>query len=816
MKHSLLTYTLLAALCVAVPAGAQEKAAPAPAAAADKAKADKAAAEAAKRKAADEARAKERAEKERKWQEARKKREAEALAKKKAWEEFLEKRTEIRDFVNGLEKKKIQRTDRANHIRALLKDPRYADPRLQVIIYENIITYAEVPSWMTPGRYSYEAADKCIAVTVDEILKLDQSVLANSKKTFAIRAMVQHFCVAEKLKEAADFAKKCLELPDLDNVAKAKILTYLAEVYRYEDRYEDALKLIREAIKLDPVTGAQAGAQIALHFRKPDDALTIWDEANNLYEKLIWCSSRDSLQKRLKNDAIKFVLDEKNQPIQRVWVAKEYLAYFYGTEEEAKARKSLKGIPAELKLGGWRYQNCLSHPFQMRDYKLVVEWADVYEGSPLLTTSAANGRIHVISLGALGKNDEAVKKIAEYQKNPKLTPKDTTLFKVYEAILSGKPIEGIIKDAKLPRKDEASLYQSAARTCLTAWNRSDLAEKYSAAYEKYFMEKPVRSMNVPYFDKPVVGVADWRLIYDKLEKQYCDIPFKGAMDFLETDVATGDRSYIKIDKNAQAVKTMELTALCDAYGLHVFLRAEAENARSIEAGFARGIGTDMYFAPGRNQPYICMGSRPATGISYVFNTTYNNKNHRRITDKDPRFSLKSEVEFTDNDYVLHLFFSWDQFYNKLPANGSEWRYECLAWTPSGGFSWGGSQDIHSSGAWGSLKFTLTPKQLNEIRKKILFRTFRNWKPVSRSPHTKISIFQLWNDEVVGDPAFYQACLADLEKELDAYAARVTEDMSDADVADVYVNALPRWKGIEFEVEQLRREYLTNRLLQTGK
>ena len=103
MKHSLLTYTLLAALCVAVPAGAQEKAAPAPAAAADKAKADKAAAEAAKRKAADEARAKERAEKERKWQEARKKREAEALAKKKAWEEFLEKRTEIRDFVNGLD-----------------------------------------------------------------------------------------------------------------------------------------------------------------------------------------------------------------------------------------------------------------------------------------------------------------------------------------------------------------------------------------------------------------------------------------------------------------------------------------------------------------------------------------------------------------------------------------------------------------------------------------------------------------------------------------------------------------------------------------
>jgi len=78
---------------------------------------------------------------------------------------------------------------------------------------------------------------------------------------------------------------------------------------------------------------------------------------------------------------------------------------------------------------------------------------------------------------------------------------------------------------------------------------------------------------VKFFDKPVSGIANWREIYPQLEKQYCDLAFKGSLDFLETDVGTGNRE-IKVDKNAKEVKPLEITSCCDRSGLHIFLRAE--------------------------------------------------------------------------------------------------------------------------------------------------------------------------------------------------------------------------------------------------
>ncbi len=248
----------------------------------------------------------------------------------------------------------------------------------------------------------------------------------------------------------------------------------------------------------------------------------------------------------------------------------------------------------------------------------------------------------------------------------------------------------------------------------------------------------------------------------------------------------------------------------------MFLRAAADNARDIERGFAQGIGTEMYLAPGVNQPYTCLGSAPAEGVTFLFHTTYDNRNHKRLEKDEPQTSFRSEVEFTETDYVLHLFFAWDGYYNKLPAKGTDWRFECLAWSPTGGCSWGGSQGIHSASAWGNLRFELTNTQLNEIRKEIIFKSYRSYKNVLRDPGTKEDLFQCWADSEIGDPDFYQAVLEPIEKELDAYAAMVTVDMSDEDVATIYSNAVPRWKGLSHEVDQLRREYLTDRIVRTGK
>ena len=83
--------------------------------------------------------------------------------------------------------------------------------------------------------------------------------------------------------------------------------------------------------------------------------------------------------------------------------------------------------------------------------------------------------------------------------------------------------------------------------------------------------------------------------------------------------------------------------------------------------------------------------------------------------------------------------------------------------------------------------------------------------MQRDPSTRANIFLCWSDSGVGDPEFYAKILKPLEAELDAYAAKVKPDMTDADVAEIYTKAYPRWKGIVHEIDELRRKYLTEQL-----
>ena len=76
----------------------------------------------------------------------------------------------------------------------------------------------------------------------------------------------------------------------------------------------------------------------------------------------------------------------------------------------------------------------------------------------------------------------------------------------------------------------------------------------------------------------------------------------------------------------------------------------------------------------------------------------------------------------------------------------------------------------------------------------------------------MATFDRWADPVVGDPAFYEASLKPLEAELKAYAKRVTPEMTDADVNDIYEHAVPRWIGLKHVIDRLRREYLIRKNL----
>ncbi|NLC80035.1 MAG: hypothetical protein GX748_02500, partial [Lentisphaerae bacterium] len=718
----------------------------------------------------------------------------------------------FKDTTADLDKRKVPFDARIAEMNKLLQEPEFRDDAAtRYALLRQIILYTQTPPWTRIGLYDYETIHEALPPAADAILA-DPDFSSAQKLDTAIYYLVQYHCDYDRFAEAEATARRGMELPDLKPGEQAKARLILADVRRYQDRYDEALAVVREVLPLNPVMAARKGAAIAFDFGKPEDAAALWKAVNDPYEELMFYEKHRGRDDR-SAQARAYVMVATNDATRRFNVA---AAYCFGDmkPENVAARKLIAGIAAEKKMKGFGPMNAVKQPFRMGDYPLTLSLCEVYAGSPVMEDLNIRN-IQVISLGAVGRRAEAATLAGEYAKDEKLKPVDQTRFKFYEAILAGKSTDDILPAAKLTRKEESAVILSAARQCLSVWNLTDLAERYAAYYERYFAEKPERRIEVVYFDTPVKNITAWRAIYPKLEKQYCDIPYKGSMAFLETDVATGERN-VQIDKDAKPVNTLELTALCDRYGVHLFLRAEDANARAIEQGFARGIGTEMYFAPGENQPYTCLGSAPAAGVTFLFHTTYNNRNATRLDKQQPRTSFHSDVEFTETDYVLHLCFAWDSFYNKLPAAGTDWRFDCLAWTPAGGFSWGGSQGIHSASAWGNLRFTLTPPQLNAIRREILFKTYRSYKQVPRDPGVRENLFQCWKDPEIGDPEFYTACLAPLEKELDAYAALVKADMGEAEVAKVYSEALPRWKGLAHEVDECRRRYLAEQFTASGR
>ena len=814
MKHNILTYSLLAAFCAAAPL----QAAPA----AKDAAAVKAEAEA-KKKA--EAEAKKKAEAEKKAAEAKKKAEAEAArkaaaearkkaeeAKKKAAAEAKARMKEFQDYVGMMNKKKVHYDTRIENVLKFAERPDMkTDNAIRYAAYVQALKYTENPPWTQIGIYNYDTIHKVMPVVSKMIL--DDPAFTNSQKFYgAITRLIQYYCDCENWTEAEAWARWGMEL-DMHVNDKANACLQLAKVFRYQFRYEDAMNAAREAMKYYKVHAAPFASDLAYEFGKPEDAIPFWKDYANEYDELSYFAGKE--WNKYKDRAMAYITDEKNRANLRYNIVAKY--FLTGKSEIAqKAREATAGLPALVKVGGYHGGRPLKTAFQLGDYPMTVTLCEYFAGTPLMMDYDMQC-VYVIALGGVGRKADAAKAAAEYAKNEKLNPVQKTRLLAYEALLTGKDPEAVISAAKLPRKDEATIYLSLARQTLSVWNMTPLAEKYTAKYESYFAKPVERRINVVYSEKPIRNISEWRKIYPKLEKQYCDIPYKGSMDFLETDVSTGDRGVVKAEDGAILEDMMEITTVCDRDGVHIFLRTNDSQARAIEQGFARGIGTEMYFAPGVNQPYVCMGSNPTAGVTFMFQTTYNNKNATRPDmQKNPTTGFRSEVEFSDTDYVLHLFFGWDLYYNKLPAPGTDWRFDCLAWSKAGGFSWGGSQGIHSASAWGYLRFNLTDKQLNEIRKGIIFRTYRSYMNIRQEPGVSENLFRIWEDSVIGDPDFYQKMLAPLEAELAAYAKMVKYDMTDAEVAEVYTKALPRWKGLTHEVDELRRKYLSERITNFGK
>lgn len=709
-------------------------------------------------------------------------------------------------------------------------------------VYRRIFDSCKLPfEWTARWSFKQDLVDELRARICAEVID-DPVLTSEQRRPFVFECALsleneERFDEAENiLKRQIEADEQALSKADPKNVWMRRRMREdwfkLGDVYRLQDRREDWAKCIGKAIAWDPLDSVKFATKPGLELGMKDAVDKWWKDLDNPVEEMFFFVSNDLPRSfRDKARCEKFAADFVTCPTNEFRArCNAYGRYFAQRLDPLgdRMRAALAATKAEdLK------------PYMLEAARNVIaaeiDWAlgcgnwahavklrEQFAHLPGLCEKPACNRAHFTALALCGRKQDALKFLAESKEGkhgpvPKKGEKGYSAYAdlqydVYAAVLEGKDALPMIESAAdLTRREKCDLTLSAARLALEFVD-SAAAERYAAKYETCFDRPEPRTLTVKWFDRPVANVTDWRAVEPQLEKQVCDRPLGGSFAFLETDVAS-KRKAIERTENETKGARMELSALADRDGLHVFLSVKDENARLVETGEAGGIGAEMYFAPGADQPYTCMMSGPLTGVDTIYNTSYTSPVHQRFDLKSVKpHTFKSEMGYSDDDYVMHLFFPWDDFYQKLPKAGTDWKFEVISWTPAGALTWGGSKGVHAPSHWGNLRFALTADQVRAIKRGILFRAKRGWdfRPDASGG---MNAFQYWEDPVLGDPDFHNAKLKPLQKELSGFVARIKKDMTAADVDDVYDRALVRIKGLKHEIDRLRKAHLAEKMVE---
>ena len=321
-----------------------------------------------------------------------------------------------------------------------------------------------------------------------------------------------------------------------------------------------------------------------------------------------------------------------------------------------------------------------------------------------------------------------------------------------------------------------------------------------------YVPTPKKRYVVQFSEAKVDGPGDWDRL-DVPETVY-DRTYGGSMDFLTTDVTTGNRGEVGTSKEKFPPPTMKVVA--DALGLHFFVCTKDPKAGEVVLGTVGSGGCEAYIAPGANEPYVCMLMEQDQGKVGFFNTTYDTFRTRGIyDDTDPRvYRIERRV---DGDRVItYLFLSWKTWALKVPKNGSVWDFENMFWSRAGSFCWNGTESIHGRSTWGELEFRLTDAQRREILKPLLASALAYFRD-QKSIH-KYGLFAHWKDKEIGDPAFFAAEVEPIEKKLDKYAEMIKPGMSDETVDFLAKEALPQMLDLDFEVQRRRTQWLGEKMM----
>ncbi len=317
-----------------------------------------------------------------------------------------------------------------------------------------------------------------------------------------------------------------------------------------------------------------------------------------------------------------------------------------------------------------------------------------------------------------------------------------------------------------------------------------------------YRPEPKKRYVVRFSETPITGFADWAKV--TAEKQAYDRRYGGNLDFLVTDVTSGERT---VGNSADKLANPTMEVVADVNGIHVLVRQADPKAKEVALGLVANCSFEGYIAPGENTPYACFMYTPQSGKASVFNTTYPTFANRPMVADTPNRKFRFQSDYTDGESRHYLFFSWENWMQKIPHDGAVWDFENMCWHRSGNSCWNGTESIHGRSTWGELEFDLTPAQRAQILRPLLVKAYAAYNLEKRTLADYDGALAHWQDAEIGDPAFYAARVKPLMDELDALGKFITSDMSDQTVERLAQTALPRWQDIAFEVNRRRAQWL---------
>lgn len=428
-------------------------------------------------------------------------------------------------------------------------------------------------------------------------------------------------------------------------------------------------------------------------------------------------------------------------------------------------------------------------------------------------------QVHLYRVNALagsGQQATAASEAAKFATLERLPPPQRFYFALVAQLLQGADEAAAVAKivaqvqqqfgfASLADEELQDAMLRAGRSAMIA-QRYETAKGVSASYDALFIHPPQKEYTVAYMQQAPHAIDSFlasEIIKNAAQRATFDRKFGGDLETVAaSDVSTGDRGDISIVAGAGDTET-HFYAVCDSDGIHIFFDAKDDRAADVAAGTLRGGSFEGYIAAGERAPHTCFLVNLQTGVVRLWNSAYPTEQHCWIKEDQPGF--RSEFRHTDEAHLLYLFFDWELFFDKLPENDDIWLFEPARWARGGRVTWNGLKTVHGRSSFGHWRFALDEAARLAIKRKLIYKGYARYQQEKVARENGLLSF--YSDPDYSDPVFHEAAVAPLVARLDGYGKRLSATMSEADINDLFDNAVNDWFNIRYRVAELRRHWL---------